>query len=207
MFFQDTFLDPIFLILWIFMSKNEIYGPPSKSNGVQNGSQNQHSGVQRLLKSIRCAHLLGSLEPTRDPEATNALQGFILSIFANRFWDPLGYFTWFVDGSWHLSLHNVLACFSSSLLGRKPAENQQSSHGNKGWRRHTKPRPNHSVSNSISTTVLYCFHNTMGCKIAPNINQMDPKGFKTHPGVYFLKVLERSKIPQSTADFNFYNLK
>jgi hypothetical protein len=93
MFFQDIILDPFFFIFCWSYAKKLDFGTPSKSTGVQNGDQNQHSGVQRLLKSIRCAHFLGSLEPTRDPEATNALQGFILSIFANRFWDPLGYFT------------------------------------------------------------------------------------------------------------------
>ena len=60
MFFQSRFLDPFFLICFLIFPKWSILRPPSKSDGIQNGSQNRPMGAQSLKK-------LNSLEATSRP--------------------------------------------------------------------------------------------------------------------------------------------
>ena len=67
-----------FLILFESMPKSSIFGPPSKSRGVQNGIKNHPSGAQRLSKSIGCAHFFAILKPIRFQKVARSARGFIL---------------------------------------------------------------------------------------------------------------------------------
>jgi hypothetical protein len=48
MFFQSRFLDFLFHIFLDFFQNWSILGPPSKSDGIQNGNQNRPSGAKML---------------------------------------------------------------------------------------------------------------------------------------------------------------
>jgi hypothetical protein len=72
------------------MPKTLICGPPSKSNGVQNGTPNRSSGTQRLSKSVGCAHFLGPWKRKAPQKPPKRPRGSFLMTF-NGFWDPFGF--------------------------------------------------------------------------------------------------------------------
>ena len=87
MFVLSSFLDLLFFLFFVdFFQKWSILEPPSKSDGVKNGTRNRPMGTKRCKQSISTSSLLRSrnnLAPQTPPETPQVIFSMIFEGFSH----------------------------------------------------------------------------------------------------------------------------